>query len=250
MIFLTGFKEIPGYTNYVINTDGIIISKKTGTVLSTNINGAGYLTVTVTNDKGVRQGLGLHRALGLTYIPNNTDKCFDDIVINHIDGEKLNNKLSNLEWVTYQTNQHHAGLNGLTEKCKPISIRHESGDVIKFNSYVDCAKYLNVTKDAIIHRVKTKGMVRFKDGYQYRTGISDEPWPEPMTRALLVKIISTDKNIPDKKIIFETKQEVAQFLNVSPSTITMRLKEPVEKIYLGNVQVGYLSDFRLGPIIK
>lgn len=51
----------------------------------------------------------VHRLVAMTWIPNTEDKP----QINHIDGNKLNNHISNLEWVTNQENRDHAKDNNL-----------------------------------------------------------------------------------------------------------------------------------------
>ena len=58
----------------------------------------------------------VHRLLAMTFIQN--IKCYE--YINHIDGNKLNNELINLEWVSYSENTQHAiktGLHKIGEDC-------------------------------------------------------------------------------------------------------------------------------------
>lgn len=245
MLNLKGFKSIPGYSDYVVNVDGVVVSLKTGQVLKASKNGSGYLQVTVNRDNGQRQGLGIHRALALTFIPTDEDK--NSLIVNHKDGDKLNNSLDNLEWCTYVENSEHAGKYGLTTKCKPISIRDKNGLIISFPSFVKCARFLGVSKDAVIWRVKTKGKIRFKDGYQYHEGYDVTDWPEPINKTIVVKDL--EKNL---FYIFDKKQDAAKFLKVCPSTITFRLNESHENIYPDKTQIGYLSDFNKqnGPTIK
>ena len=54
--------------------------------------------------------MSIHRLMMMCFcpIPN-----YKDMVINHIDGNKTNNTLSNLEWCDNQTNTHHALINGM-----------------------------------------------------------------------------------------------------------------------------------------
>ena len=54
----------------------------------------------------------VHRIVAGAFIPNLLDKPF----INHIDGNKLNNDISNLEWVTASENTLHAYETGLMNK--------------------------------------------------------------------------------------------------------------------------------------
>ena len=96
--------DIPGYEGlYDITEDGIITNLKTGNVLTGNINSYGYRVVRLTKDRKAKD-FKLHQLLAKAFIPNpNNYRC-----INHIDGNKLNNSLDNLEWCTHGQNTVHA----------------------------------------------------------------------------------------------------------------------------------------------
>lgn len=89
--------------HYVINRNGTISNKKKGIVLSGSITRAGYLryTISIINR---RFRICAHRAVALKYIPNPDSLP----VVNHKDGNKLNNDISNLEWCTHAENVQHA----------------------------------------------------------------------------------------------------------------------------------------------
>lgn len=72
---------------------------------------AGYPAVTLMKNK-VRVIKHIHRLLATTFIPNPLNKkC-----VNHIDGNRLNHDLSNLEWCTHSENTIHAIETGLIPK--------------------------------------------------------------------------------------------------------------------------------------
>ena len=87
-------KQVAGFPDYFISEDGLIVNKK-GKVIKKRLSHNGYNLVTL-NDKGRRVG----RLVLLTYKP------IDDLSLqcNHIDGNKLNDSLSNLEWTTVSEN--------------------------------------------------------------------------------------------------------------------------------------------------
>lgn len=68
----------------------------------------GYRMVTVSRDE-TRKLKSIHRFVATSFIPNPLNKP----EVNHIDGNKLNNRVSNLEWVTSSENQIHAHRLGL-----------------------------------------------------------------------------------------------------------------------------------------
>lgn len=77
-----------------------IISHHSGRIMSSPINGEGYAQVPITRGNNMR----VHRLVAETFIPNPENKPF----INHIDGNKANNRVDNLEWCTNSENQRHA----------------------------------------------------------------------------------------------------------------------------------------------
>ena len=113
------WKDILGYEDYKINFVGEVFSKQreikvglTKRVIGNYIlkpsKVRGYLNVVLTNSDGKKM-FKIHRLLALSFIPNPENKS----CVNHIDGNKSNNKLNNLEWVTPKENNYHAFKKGL-----------------------------------------------------------------------------------------------------------------------------------------
>ena len=93
---------------YAISNDGQIRNNITQIILKTSPSPYGYLDVNVRpyGRSGKSFNLKIHREVALAFIPNS-----DPVVkyaVNHIDGNKLNNHVSNLEWCTNQENIDHA----------------------------------------------------------------------------------------------------------------------------------------------
>ncbi len=87
------------FTDYLINEDGVILSKKKNKQLYTKLSNSGYKVVTLFK-AGKRYQLYVHRLVAHTFIDN-----FDsDLTVNHIDCDKLNNNVHNLECVTLRDN--------------------------------------------------------------------------------------------------------------------------------------------------
>lgn len=78
-------------------------------ILKPMINKSGYAYVYYTLADGQRVNHRIHRLVAKAFIPNPQNKSH----INHKDGDKLNNRVSNLEWCTNQENSTHAKNNGL-----------------------------------------------------------------------------------------------------------------------------------------
>ncbi len=96
-------KPIKGFKNYVIFPDGTIKNQRTGKVLKKQMNENGYVyTALWKNNKGTT--CSVHRLVAETYINNPDKKPF----VNHIDADRSNPHVSNLEWCTQSENIQHA----------------------------------------------------------------------------------------------------------------------------------------------
>ena len=103
-------KTIPDYPDYKISENGIVYSYKSGEKkqLSCKVDIDGYKTIGLYNN-GKCKRFKIHRLVAICFIPKiNGKDC-----VNHIDGNKWNNTVNNLEWCTPKENSLHASQNGL-----------------------------------------------------------------------------------------------------------------------------------------
>jgi len=103
------WKDVPGYSgDYKVSNKGRVRSLKNGgDKFLKPINNGGYLSVALSDGETSR--FYIHTLVGKCFIENPSNKKY----INHIDGDKTNNRVDNLEWVTMQENAKHASKNGL-----------------------------------------------------------------------------------------------------------------------------------------
>lgn len=118
-------KQINEYPNYSVTEDGVVISTRriagrSGKGISTSHkelvimhNQSGYCMVNLIKDRKSKTRY-VHRLVAQTYIPNPGNLP----QVNHIDGDKDNNSVSNLEWCTAKHNNVHALQTGLREGQK------------------------------------------------------------------------------------------------------------------------------------
>ena len=123
-------KKIIGYPNYKVDIFGRVFSIKNNIYLSPQVNHiTGYLCVTILNKKG-RMKFLVHRLVAQAFIPNPGNKpC-----VNHLDGNKSNNDISNLEWVTYSENIAHAYRTGIRVTSD------ETRKKLSYNSSLKCGE--------------------------------------------------------------------------------------------------------------
>lgn len=106
------WKTIEDYPQFEVSSCGNMRRIATGKVLKLNINKQGYLVVCVSlGKKGTYKSFKVHREVARAFIPNPENKP----QVNHIDGDKLNPHVTNLEWATASENIVHAYDNDLID---------------------------------------------------------------------------------------------------------------------------------------
>lgn len=164
------WKDIEGYEGlYQVSNLGRVKSfPRNGTIKEERIlkpnKVGGYLQVALQNHKN-RKYKKVHRLVAETFIPNLENKR----EVNHIDGDKTNNCVENLEWVTTSENQLHSNY-VLKHNLKPILQYDLNGTFIKeWEANMIASKELNIFGSNITEccrgRRKTAGRYiwRYKD---------------------------------------------------------------------------------------
>ena len=100
--------------HFSIKEDNCFYNRK-GIILKPILDISGYYRVTITFKNHKQKVFPVHRLIAQTFIPNPENKP----QVNHKDGNKTNNNVENLEWVTAQENIVHAFENGLNKGSKP-----------------------------------------------------------------------------------------------------------------------------------
>ena len=169
------WKDVPGYIGlYKVSNYGRVKSVKKSLVLKTCGSGNRYKTVALCN--GMRKTFRVHRLVAAAFIPNPDNKpCVD-----HIDGDKSNNRADNLRWVTTKENcnnpitksrlnkkigEYMVGrLGGLHQRAKQIAMYSICGDLIKtFLSVKDAQRETGLNDSNIVKCCK--GIKKTCGGY-------------------------------------------------------------------------------------
>ncbi|SFA50969.1 NUMOD4 motif-containing protein [Parageobacillus thermantarcticus] len=139
--------------NYEVSTYGRVRNRKTGYILKPYLHDNKYLVVSLTTSNGKKKKFKVHRLVAKAFIPN----PFNKPQINHLDGNKLNNHVSNLEWCTNKENANHAVRSGLIKRSlnpdEVISIYYDCW--VEQKPIYQVAKEYNVT-EAIVSSIKYK----------------------------------------------------------------------------------------------
>lgn len=144
---IPGFEDVQGYKVFengdivsykAQESDGrrffITVSDKPQRVLKPYKDRKGYLKVDLRTGDGERKIIKVHRLVALAFIPNPENKP----QINHIDGNKRNNHVSNLEWVTGLENHRHKIKMGLN--VVPCGDEHYTRKGEKHKNWHHCWK--------------------------------------------------------------------------------------------------------------
>lgn len=175
------WKPVVGFeTNYIVSKSGVVVStgayiksRKGKQVSQHPTTTSTYLYVKLWKE-GKMYNRSVHRLVALAFIPNPDDLP----VVNHIDGDKTNNHVNNLEWCSHSDNHRHAFANGL---------RNADSQAARFlgTKQGTASRYYNVSwdstrcrwKGSVKHRGKVLGQRRFKtevEAAEYVNQLLDE----------------------------------------------------------------------------
>ena len=138
-------------TNYWITEDGRGWSERSNKYMKGSKDSYGYTVVKIRFGKSPKL-MKLHRLVAESYIPNPENKP----TVNHKDGDKSNNDVSNLEWATVYENNKHAAENGLFKVPNRMFSKEDVLDIYSLSNAGYSAKSISVTyncNDTTICRV-------------------------------------------------------------------------------------------------
>lgn len=166
--FGSDWRYIPGFDNkYQVSREGCVrrIRHYSGKqlfrelIMTTKTDEDGYLRVSLTSDRNHSREYGIHQLVALAFIPNPDNlPC-----VNHIDGNKLNNSVNNLEWCTVEYNNQHANQIGLRphriyEDRSAVKLRlskpvrcEQTGQT--YPSCIEAERQLNLGSTAVWHSI-------------------------------------------------------------------------------------------------
>lgn len=149
------WKEIPEWNWYWVNEQGQVFNSRTGQYIYGDVNNIGYHRV-ILYDHGKQKRFFIHRLVAQLFLYNSNNWQ----EVNHIDGNKDNNNVSNLEWCNRTHNEHEARRMGLKE-YKPFEVIFVNGTVKRYEFAPQLAQELNVTRRTVVNYLqgKSKGYI-------------------------------------------------------------------------------------------
>ena len=158
------WKTIINHEDYEVSNNGNIRNKHNKELIIGDINTSGYRRVIFYY--GNKKRYFVHRLVALHFC----DGFLDNLIVNHIDGNKLNNKASNLEWVTRSENDKHAFNNNLRKanNCTKVAkLNLQTGEIIEAYNSISEAKENNKKASNISAVCSGKGKSSGSFGWKY-----------------------------------------------------------------------------------
>lgn len=126
------------------------------------INKDGYYVINLKNSNHKNKIHRINRLVAMAFIPNPENK----LQVNHIDGNKKNNKVENLEWCTAKENKQHAQKNGLIRKKTILKLDLNGNVLQKYETVREASELNNLDYTTIIKCCN--GKCKTCGGYKWR----------------------------------------------------------------------------------
>lgn len=164
-----------------VSCEGLVLNTKTLKQLSTYTTTDDTVIVSLYSN-GKLKSYSVHRLLASVFVgrpSRHLDKSLKCLEVNHVDGNRRNNEITNLEWITTAENSLHGHLSGLFPRDKPVLAKNvKTGEVLRFLSSKQCADRFEIHRATFWKHLEQGDKARFhKNGsiFKYDDG---EIWPD------------------------------------------------------------------------
>jgi hypothetical protein len=173
------YRMVPGLPFYGVTKEGVVYDFVREKFEKTAVkpDEHGYVVIQCWNPKTkCRTGYRVHRVIALAWIPN--PDPFTKFCVNHKNSARADNRIGNLEWVTYQENTQHGVEEGLWDVKRPCRVRSmKTGEVKEFASTNAAFRYMGLegAYDHVLLLMRNPWTL-FNGEFEIRIPEDDRPW--------------------------------------------------------------------------
>ena len=215
----TDYQTSNGLYYYYVTKEGEVWNAEKMTKVNGSIDRKGYRRVHLGSVRNVR----VHRLVAYHFVSVPEDLLAkglteESLVVNHLDGNKLNNRWDNLEWTTIKGNTEHASINGLLHTTIDNHVLERVWQYLQEGySNIDISKETGISSQSVNH-------IRHSLSPRYRTDKYTWPKHSPGVRVL------------DKATIFSIYDD---FVYTDKSSIEIGKQYNVSRRHISRLRSGH-----------
>lgn len=238
---------VPGFSIYGVSADGNIYNTLRNRWLGLKEPGF-YVTLNLMGDDGKRWITSRHRFVARAWLG---EPPSPELVVNHKNGIKGDDRAENLEWVSQQYNLTHGGVIGFNKTTMMVEVRNfTTKETMLFESVASCARHYEMSRDMIQYRIGSNGKRLFDGNLQYRRQSLDN-WPEnPDSDFGREKRIYLKDTINDSITVFESQREVSAWTGMCEAVISNAVKNDRQPLLMGRYLIQRESSLKPWREIK
>lgn len=217
---------------YVIYDDGKIISLRTNKELSPSINKAGYKYVHLRDENGIDKKFLLHKLVADNFLikPEPTKK----LIIDHRNGNKTDNTVQNLQWITYSENtcnahKHNKNIGNGNKRIQKLDIN--GNNIKQYNSIKAASIDNNIKKQSILRCLNNPDKKYTANGFLWKLCNKE--------KELKLEDNEIFKNIGKYKIYNLSNYEISNYGKIKNVKAGKFLKIPITN---GYYRIPLVSD--------
>lgn len=216
------WKNIVGYHGYMASNLGRIksfLTNSNGRILKERYDKDGYKMVWTKHRAGAR----VHQLVLLAFEP---EGYFDGAVVNHKNGNKEDNKLSNLEWATISENTQHAYDTGLAESANssPVLVLHKDKPISVFKSINQLSQHCKIDRNSLSDCILNKREIFDELFVQVIDNI--DPFENLLNCPFCFNPLERYQSQPllYNNLMFESIKKLSEYLSVDRGVISRAIK--------------------------